>query len=204
MKLLERARLLKALGLLPANADLSAIVSKAEAGDIDVEMAPATALLVAGGVVLTIAAEELTAARDIPAVVRRFESFCGNVFKVSDVQVRSLGVSQHDASDYVNEDDLEEGEELPATFEEEAIEVRITIDGTTYESEVTRLDDMIDLGFVTELQDHLESIGEKRQICQLVEDVDDDPRFLFVEPEKMEEAELREIITAPDFEEEDD
>lgn len=202
MKLIERARLLKTLGLLPADANLEAVVAAAEAGELDVEVAPATALLVAGGVTLSVGPEELCTADDIPAVIRRFQAFCGNIFQITDIKVESLGVTVLDAdSQYADPQDDPDDE--PISLEEETLRIVMVIDGKSYESEVTRLEDMIDLGFVNDLQDHLELIGETRQICQLVEWLDDDPRFLFVEPDKVEEAELREIITAPDFEDED-
>ncbi|MBI1289780.1 hypothetical protein GC173_00860 [bacterium] len=200
MKLLERARLLQELTLLPADADLAAVVAGAESGEVDAEVAPATALLVAAGVVLTVGPDDLSKAEDIPAIIRRFQAFCGNIFKVTDIKVESLGVVELDSKDMLG-DDPDLGEEF--TVEEETIGVTMTIDGKVYESEVTRLDDMIDLGFVNDLQDHLDEMGETRQICQLVEWMEDDPRFLFADPAKVEEAESREIITAPDFEDED-
>jgi hypothetical protein len=177
------------------------VVAEAESGEIDTDHAPATALLIAGGQVLAIAPEDFTSAEQIPGILAKFQAFCGNAFSIGSVTVKSLGVQQLPI-EADEDDDLEPGEEL--MVEEEVLSITMVIDGVSVVTEVTRLDEMIDLGFVGDLQDCLEAKGDGRQLCPLVELMDETARFLFADPEKVEQAELEEIITAPDFEDEDD
>jgi hypothetical protein len=199
MKLLERAKLLQAIGFLEQGADLAAIVAAAESGEIDAEYGPATALLVAAGKVLEIRAGELSQPEDIPGIIERIRVFTGSRLTITDVSATSLGPLELEAYD----EEEDEGPS-PVDLSSERIAVRFRINGNPVETQVIRIEDSIDLGFIDDIQDHLDQLGEKRQICPLVELMDDTARFVFIEPAKMEEAELREVITAPDFEDEDE
>jgi hypothetical protein len=196
MTLHERAKLLKALGLLPVDADLKAIVAAAEEGDVDPEFAPATAIFEAAGVLLTICDFEVSEPSDIPGIIARMQEFSGNAFTVTDIKTTSAGVET-----VIGEGVDENDEPIEEELEEETILVEMTVDGQPIKAEVTRFAGMMDMGFINEIHDVLEARGEKRQFCPLLEIVDTDARFLFADPEAVDEAELREIITSPDFEE---
>ncbi len=187
MELLERARALKEIGffgpgLTESPEELCRMVE--EDPPCDPDHAPATALLLAAERVLEIPAEAAMEPEDFEDLLARIQEFCGGVFTVSELRAVPM--------------DGPGGEAAPPRF----IRLRFKLDNKRYETDLACYDDMVDLGFLQEIEEHLAGSGEPRRLCPLVELMDDTARYVFIEPEKMEKAELEQIITSPDFEEE--
>ena len=188
MKLLERAKKLIDLGFFEGIEDIDAksLVQEAqeELGDM-LEEAPATALLLVGGAVLEIEPDAAAELEGYATVLAEVQEFCGDAFEIS-------GVRAEFVKDKVV---MSAGEESGRV-----VSLRFRIDGESRELEVTHYDDMIDLGFLGEINGWLERISHPERLCPLVELMDDVARYVFVKPEAMDKAELDEIITAADFE----
>lgn len=202
MNLLERARALQKLGFLPAAADLPALVTKAQKDPLhDARQAPATALLAAAGVLLSIEPETPEDTAGFRALLERIAQFCGGCFTVSAVETRFLELEE-DAEDDAEQDEDVEAADLPTIAEEAAgvIELSFRLDREPVSVELAWYDDMLDLSFLNEIEEHLARIGESRRLCPIVELMDDTARYVFHDPEKVEQAELDEVIAAPDFE----
>ncbi len=186
MELLERANALKELGFFGAGLTESPeeLCRKVEdTPPCDPEHAPATALLLAAEMVLEIPAEAAMEPEDYEDLLVQIQDFCAGVFIVSEVHASLMEGPASDAA--------------PARL----IRLRFKLDGQRYECELACDDDMVDLGFLHEIEKHLAAKGEPRRLCPLVELMDDTARYVFIEPEIMEKAELEQVISSPDFEE---
>ena len=147
--------------------------------------APATALLLAAGLVLEIeadAAEELDGYRQ---VLNDLNVFCEGATEIA-----------YERAEFVK------GKRLSAGGDENAgrvVRLRFRLDGEAHELEISHYPDLIDLSFVAEIESHLAKIKEPRRLCPILELMDDTARYVFIEPEKMQKAEEEEVISAPDF-----
>jgi hypothetical protein len=216
MKLIERAKALKALGFLTQAEDLNELVKDAQAGDYDVQQAPATALLAAAGDVLEIPLEALEDLEDYEGILMAVEEFCGDLFHIEDIEILEgpevltdadedseddageLETSEEDDDDDDDEDG-DAGEDILETVP--TITLRFKIDGTRVSANLVAQEGEVDLSFFQLIDEHLQERGDDRRLCPLVEVMDDTARFVFADPAKVEQAELDEIISAPDYEE---
>ncbi len=188
MTLLERAKALKKLGFLPEDSDPAALVARAEASDeVDIKEAPASALLLVAGRLLELPADAAPELGDYEKMLAKVAAFCDGRIALSRVRARFV--------------EREFEDEVQAETEPDAVvELKFRLDDTEYESELVHDPELVDVSFMNEFDDHLESIGEDRRLCPLVELMDDTARYVFHLPEKVEEAELQEVIAATDFE----
>jgi hypothetical protein len=188
VKLLDRAKALHRLGLLPgvAEKELPALVQRAENEiDVDAHVAPATALLLAADRLLELPTESDALIEEYAAIIEEIEAFCEGAFVLDSMEIVAA-----------EEDDEEEDDAASPRH----ILVRMWLDGKEYESELSFEEELVDLGFLEQIEQHLVSKGEKRRLCPVVELMDDTARFVFAEPAAVEQAELDEVISAPDFE----
>ena len=179
MELIERASALQRLGLIDATEDPKALAAKAMASKdlVNAEKAPATALLLAAGKVLELGAEaEEIGPEDYAEAIAATAEFLRGVVTIEGVVVK-------------------EDEDDPSQFS-----VKMTVNGERTGISVQDLGDMLDLAFLIPIASHLEEKGEKRILCPLVELMDDTARYILADPAAVEKAELDEVITAPDFE----
>ncbi len=188
MNLKERAEKLIQLGFFEgASAPYSAeeLSSKAESdGHIDPQEGPASALLLAGERLLEIPANAAGAIEDYGDLLESIEDFCLQTFQLGEIRAEFVEVER-------------DVQEIPGA----AVRLRFRLDDHLYETTLMHDPELIDLAFLNEIENHLETIGEPRRLCPIVELMDDTARYVFVEPSIMEEAEITEVISAPDFEE---
>lgn len=188
MNLTTRAKALQELGFFPANLPIADLVSRAETETgINPNDAPATAILLAAGRVLEISADAATELEDYAALLEKIAAFCNGAFTVANVHAALT-----DSPQAYGDDEEPEGVE--------GVLLDFSLDGKKVRSELTNFDDLLDLSFLNEIEERLQEKGEPRRLCPLVELMDDTARYVFIDPEKMEQAELKEIIAAPDFE----
>ena len=192
MNLLERAKKLQKLGFFEVENDQELKEIVTEASEIfgeAAEEAPATAILTAAGAVLEILPEAAAELDGYAAILEEIAEFCEDAFAVTDVKA-----------------DLVDGKSVPLGDGGEPspiVRLRFRLDGQSREVEVTHYPDLVDLSFLSEVDIHLDKIKSKKRLCPLVELMDDVARYVFIEPAIMENAEEKEIITAPDFEDEE-
>lgn len=192
MNLLERARKLQKLGFFETENDQELQEIVREAQEIfadDIESAPATAILAAAGAVLEIYPDAAADLDGYAAILEEVAEFCEDTFEVSEVKA-----------------ELVDGKAVSSGADGEpsaVVRLRFRIDGQSREVEVTHYPDLVDLSFLSEVEIHLEKIRSPRRLCPLVELMDDVARYVFVAPAVMEKAEETEVISAPDFEQED-
>jgi hypothetical protein len=194
MELIERARRLQALGLLPAGADLNTLVSQADPQLT--ATAPATALFIAAGVVLEIAPNEHVEEADIAPVMMRFQKFCGNLFTLSDIEPVSLGVAEGDDEEIVAGEAPGDEPITPPNL----ILLKFKLNGYQQEIELLQFTDEIEQGYFEIFDDFLlNELEHDKTICPLLEVMDGTARYLFANPEAFEQAEIDELITADEM-----
>lgn len=190
MKINERAKKLIGMGFFEGfdDVEVATLVAEvaAELSDL-AEVAPATALLLAGGAVLEIEPEAAAQLDGYAAVLAEVQEFCGDAFEISNVRAELVK----------DKSVLSAGEE-----DGQVVSLRFRINGESHEIEVTHYTDMIDLSFLGEINAWLERAGIPQRLCPLLELMDDMARYVYIAPEVMEQAELEEVISAPDFEDE--
>lgn len=185
MNLLERAKALKAHGFLdgePAVEPEELVRIVEEDPPCDPEEAPATSLLLAAKRVLEIPADAAVEPEEFEQLLAAIQTFCGDAFTVTEVRAT-----------------VKEGPDSEAG-PAELLRLRFKLDGRGHDCELILDEEMVDLGFLHEIDTHLGAIGEARRLCPIVELMDDTARYVFIEPEKMERAELEQVIDSPDFE----
>lgn len=191
MDLAARAESLRKLGFFDglkkdlANARICEEARRSHTAAIEAG-APATALLLAAGVVLVIPEDAAPAPEHYAAVLQRIAAFTRGALAVSEVQARLLD----DRRIRAGEDD-EEGRILSLSFK---------INGRKTETEITHYPDLIDLSFLAEFEHALVRMKHPRRLCPLIE-LPIDAHFLFVEPQKMDQAIARGLINPDGLEE---
>lgn len=181
MELDERIAAMAKLGFFKSVDGFSAksLATEVRNGGIDASRYPATAILSAAGLLLEIPADSAEQPEDYADILEQVSEFCG-AFRLGNVKLNPGGET---------------------TAEGELFELKYELDGRRYETEILHDPEQVDLGFMVEIEQHLEAIREPRRLCPVVEIMDDTARYVFLDPEIVEQAELDEIIGAPDFEE---
>ena len=198
MNLQQRAAALQQLGFFAPEEDLKALVQRAQNVDgVDAKEAPATALLMAGGRLLEILADEAVELADYEVLLKKIETFCGGAFTVSDVSAEEM---EEWVEEGEGEDEAEDAEDAEGEDFSFPVRLLFRVDGHACEAHVTHGSDLVDLTFLTEIDEALARKKESRRLCPLVELMDDTSRYVFIEPVKMDTAEEKDLFAAPDFE----
>lgn len=181
----NRAERLRDLGLLPPAADPAELARRAEAKRPELlASAPASALLGEAGQLLEIEPDAAASLSGYEEVLRRVVAFCGDPEAVADVKAKVL-----------TEKELHSGGEPDDGL---VVSLSFRLGGSKTEVEITHYPDLIDLGFLGEVDRWLVRRKSARRLCPVVEALDDVARYLFAEPALVDRAYEEGLITEPE------